>query len=64
MQVVLSLGEAQLGKKLKRFDWEKAVYQQLFMLANTLFIYSIITLFQKIAYYLHRPGQALKLMSL
>ena len=36
MQVVLSLGEAQLGKKRIRLNWEKAVYQQLFMLANTL----------------------------
>ena len=25
-----------IGKKLKRLDWEKAIYQPLFMLANTL----------------------------
>ena len=39
MQVVLSVGETQLGKKLTRLDWEKAVYQSLFTLANTLHIY-------------------------
>ena len=37
MRVVLSIGETQLGKKLIRLDWEKAVYRPLFILANTLF---------------------------
>ena len=36
MQVVFSVGETQLGKKLTRLDWEKAVYRSLFALANTL----------------------------
>ena len=34
MQIVLTVGETQLGKK--RLDWEKVAYRPLFMLTNTL----------------------------
>lgn len=36
MQVVLSVRETQLGKKLRRLNGEKAVYRPLSTLANTL----------------------------
>ena len=36
MWVALTVGESSIAKKLIRLDWEKAVYQLLFMLANTL----------------------------
>ena len=36
MQVVLTVGKTQLGKKNLWLDWEKTVYRSLFALANTL----------------------------
>ena len=43
MQVVLSLGEDQLGKKLVRPHWEKAAYWLLLTLANTLLFLSVLS---------------------